>query len=200
MPSTISAMDRETVLAMSPGPRPNRTILAVLFLLLVPFVAVETVGVALFALVIHINASLTGVATLSQLLMVTGLRALSLFGYSRWAESQRVIRINYSRTRMAVVAVAASIPLGFLISNNFEIPSGYQPQVVRALHYSIAHFGDIVGVTTTVAQYVYYAFEGMLIVFLTDAFQALAEANALRQEVPWGGLGLALTWGLLHIR
>lgn len=184
---------------MSPRVRPNRTILAVLFLVLIPFVAVETVGVVLFALVIHINRSQTGAATLAQLLMVTVLRALCLVVYARWRDFQQVIQINYRFPRRSAIMVAASIPLAFLISNNFEIPSGYHPQVVQALHYSTTQFGEVVGVPVTVAQYLYYASEGILLVFLTDAFQALAEAHSLRPEIPWGGLGLALTWGLLHI-
>jgi len=179
--------------------RLNRTILAVLFLVPVPFVAVEAVGVALFALVTDINRSQTGAATLTQLLVVTGLRALCLLVYARWRETRQALRINYGFTHMSAIAVAASIPLGFLISNNFEIPSGYQPQVVRALHYSITHFGEVLGLAATVAQYLYYASEGALLVFLAEAFQTLAETHSLRPEIPWGGLGLALTWGLLHI-
>ncbi len=182
-------------LPISPRVRLNLTILAVLFLFLVPFVAVEAAGVALFALVTDINRSQTGAATLAQLLVVTGLRALCLVVYARRRETWQAIRINYGFTHVSATAVAASIPLGFLISNNFQIPSGYQPQLVRALHYAITHFGDVMGLATTVAQYLYYASEGALLVFLTDAFQTLAESHSLRPEIPWGGLGLALTWG-----
>ncbi len=182
-------------LPISPRVRLNLTILAVLFLFLVPFVAVEAAGVALFALVTDINRSQTGAATLAQLLVVTGLRALCLVVYARRRETWQAIRINYGFTDVSATAVAASIPLGFLISNNFQIPSGYQPQLVRALHYAITHFGDVMGLATTVAQYLYYASEGALLVFLTDAFQTLAESHSLLPEIPWGGLGLALTWG-----
>ncbi|MDR0531345.1 MAG: hypothetical protein LBG83_04685 [Oscillospiraceae bacterium] len=55
------------------------------------------------------------------------------------------------------------------------------------------------GLLMFVFQYVYYAFEAVL-VFLIVAFgQKAGEAAFSRKNIPWGGMLAGLTWGLAHM-
>lgn len=48
-------------------------------------------------------------------------------------------------------------------------------------------------------QYVYYLFESFMIVLSVTFFQEAFEHCFKKEYIPWGGIVLALTWGLSHI-
>ncbi|WP_058304329.1 hypothetical protein [Gorillibacterium timonense] len=56
------------------------------------------------------------------------------------------------------------------------------------------------GAVKFIGQYVYYLFEGMLITMIIAFGQKAFEVwFKTRKNIPYGGLLLALTWGLIHI-
>lgn len=57
-----------------------------------------------------------------------------------------------------------------------------------------------IGLTKFILQYLYYAFESMLIVLIIEYGQ-MAFEKVFKKEVtlPLGGIFLAITWGLIHI-
>ena len=50
----------------------------------------------------------------------------------------------------------------------------------------------------TTFQYVYYLLESVMVVLMLATWQRAGELWTRRAWVPWGGLGLMLTWGLVH--
>lgn len=55
------------------------------------------------------------------------------------------------------------------------------------------------GVVKYLFQFVYYLFESALIVLSIAFGQKFGELTFKSYKVPWGGIFLALTWGLIHI-
>ncbi len=55
------------------------------------------------------------------------------------------------------------------------------------------------GVLAFILQYIYYAFEALLILLSIVFGQKAGEILFIKVNIPWGGLFLALTWGLVHI-
>ncbi len=55
------------------------------------------------------------------------------------------------------------------------------------------------GALLFVFQYVYYAFEALLILLIIAFGQKAGELCFSRPLVPWGGILAAITWGLMHI-
>jgi len=71
------------------------------------------------------------------------------------------------------------------------------PEVVREYRGFIRKYGEF-ALPVTVAQYVYYFFESELVVLVTALFQRAGELWSKKSSVPWGGIGLLLTWGGAH--
>lgn len=55
------------------------------------------------------------------------------------------------------------------------------------------------GVNKFIFQYIYYIFEIMLVVLSIAFGQKAGEVRFNNSKVPWGGIFLGLTWGLVHI-
>jgi hypothetical protein len=55
------------------------------------------------------------------------------------------------------------------------------------------------GVVVTAFQYLYYLFESVMVLLVMTFFQRAGEAWTRLANVPWGGFGLTLTWGLAHL-
>ena len=54
------------------------------------------------------------------------------------------------------------------------------------------------GAIVTAFQYVYYLGESGMVVLILATWQRAGELWTSRARVPWGGVGLMLTWGLVH--
>lgn len=48
-------------------------------------------------------------------------------------------------------------------------------------------------------QYIYYLFETILVVLIITFAQKAGEIWLRKDKIPWGGIFVGLTWGLLHI-
>ena len=75
----------------------------------------------------------------------------------------------------------------------------FSPMIIRDIHaYFIGFSPKTIGAAGFILQYIYYGFEFTLITVLTDCAQKTSEKCGLTQKVPWGGIFLALTWGIGH--
>ena len=54
------------------------------------------------------------------------------------------------------------------------------------------------GMGVTVMQHIYYIAESAMVVLSLAAWQRAGEVWTDKTAIPWGGVGLALTWGLAH--
>lgn len=54
------------------------------------------------------------------------------------------------------------------------------------------------GIAAFMMQYVYYIFEFILLACIVDCSQHLSIKLNWTQRIPWGGIFLTLTWGLIH--
>jgi len=54
------------------------------------------------------------------------------------------------------------------------------------------------GVVITVVQHLYYIAESAMVVLALAAWQRAGEVWTDKAAIPWGGVGLALTWGVAH--
>ena len=54
------------------------------------------------------------------------------------------------------------------------------------------------GIAVTLMQHLYYVVESAMVVLLLAAWQRAGEVWSQKTAIPWGGVGLALTWGLAH--
>ena len=55
------------------------------------------------------------------------------------------------------------------------------------------------GAIVTVFQYLYYLLESVMVLLVIALFQRAGEVWTKLVNVPWGGFGLTLTWGLAHL-
>ena len=54
------------------------------------------------------------------------------------------------------------------------------------------------GIAVAAVQHLYYVAESAMVVLALAAWQRAGEVWTSRTAIPWGGVGLALTWGLAH--
>ncbi|MEL3906548.1 MAG: hypothetical protein P1P65_05925 [Treponema sp.] len=101
-----------------------------------------------------------------------------------------------------IVWIAISVFIGIAGSKMGQIMLyGYvfSPMIVRDVYaYFIRFSPRAIGAVGFTLQYIYYCFEFTLITVLVDCIQKTSEKYALCQKIPWGGLFLALTWGIGH--
>jgi len=55
------------------------------------------------------------------------------------------------------------------------------------------------GTAVYALQLLYYLFESLLVVGMIVLYQRAGERVLDAEYVPWGGVGLALAWGVLHV-
>ncbi len=85
---------------------------------------------------------------------------------------------------VAFVVFCLSIILSFISWNGFKV---------------IQEFTSL-GIMNFIFQYIYYAAESLLILTIVHFGQlALQNKKKMPKLFPWGGIFLALTWGLIHI-
>lgn len=112
-----------------------------------------------------------------------------------WAEHARIFRTKYHIDRRTAILFMVLIG-GFLAARFVRPHEGALCSTIRQYQ---AFWGQVWGSMLTASQYIYYLIEGVMMAFITDAFQTAGEKLFKKKWIPWGGLGLALTWGVLHI-
>jgi hypothetical protein len=92
-------------------------------------------------------------------------------------------KLTVSNWLIVLAVLAVNIAIGILDWNGFKPVIEFQSR----------------GLIQFIFQYLYYAFEAVL-VFLVVAFgQKAGELLFKNEKFPWGGLLAGLTWGLVHM-
>ena len=92
---------------------------------------------------------------------------------------------NDNRNRMLVIGILMAVSLGY----TSLVWGGCKP--ILELH--------ALGPAKFFLQYVYYAFESLLMVLIIAHGQEAGERKGMQGSLPMGGILLALTWGMIHI-
>lgn len=126
--------------------------------------------------------------------MVIVLRIASLWLYKIWAVKRNVFDVSSvinKRSIFIIVVMFFILIIGALVvPHTFSLAAHY--------HTRIELWGNTWGLLNTITIYLYYVVEGIYIVWMIGVFQMLGEVSAKKKSIPWGGIGLALTWGVLH--
>lgn len=85
--------------------------------------------------------------------------------------------------------IAILILMGICIVSTSLVWNGWKPMI---------EFTRL-GAVKFIIQYLYYAFESLLILLMIAYGQKAFELWFDHSKVPWGGILLAITWGLIHI-
>lgn len=125
---------------------------------------------------------------------------LTFYFMSRWIKRngrEHLIQVKWTKNIMkwALYAIIASVLLSLLEQ---LIEPTRLPQIYREyLSFKNAH-GEM-GFVVSLFQNVYYIFETLMVVLLVILMQLAGETWFKKQSIPWGSIGLAITWGIAHL-
>jgi len=126
--------------------------------------------------------------------MIIVLRSAALRLYKNWMLKKGLFRvsvvINRRSTIMLTLMICVMLPAALFIPHTFSLAAHYKTRA--------GLWGITWGLLNTISIYIYYIVEGIKIVWMVDVFQTMGELWTSKKAVPWGGIGLALTWGVLH--
>jgi len=71
------------------------------------------------------------------------------------------------------------------------------PSLAREYHGFVRRYSGH-GALVTAFQYLYYLLESVMVLLMIAFFQRAGEVWTRLAGIPWGGIGLTLTWGLAH--
>ncbi len=123
-------------------------------------------------------------------------KGLLLFFYTRWALSHNLFHGKFVFGKRTAVISAIILLLSLFLS--LSIPQ-FKTNLPSNWNYFNRLYGFPLGLSNTILQYVYYLFEGLVMIWIADAFQTAGEIKLHNSKIPWGGLALGLLWGGSHI-
>jgi hypothetical protein len=123
-------------------------------------------------------------------------RSLLVWGYARWAKYRGLfsVRMSFTRSDAAWCLAAAIVGIATAVIES-RVPGEPHHFTWTAF---IRYWGLLPGIGNTTLQYAYYVTEGFAVVWLVDAFQNAGESALPQLRLPWGALGLMVTWGAGH--
>jgi len=127
--------------------------------------------------------------------------ALSIWGFTSWAHRNGVLRRLVSwradgRAWATATVGAALIGVAGWLQTTAD--GGTFPSVASELGGFRQLYPGHGGVVTTF-QYLYYLLEAGMVVLLVALYQRAGERWTGKMRVPWGAVGLGLTWGVAHL-
>lgn len=117
-----------------------------------------------------------------------------------WAKKNEVLnqlvdfRLSKKTAYLIIVAVGITFVSAFiqLVINNHQIPQIYQEYKGFVRMYDDRAF------VVTLFQVLYYCVEMLLVFIMIVLFQRFGERVFKNTSIPYGSIGLMLTWGMIH--
>lgn len=126
--------------------------------------------------------------------------ATGVFLFALWAKRRGVISdlVHFELDRKGKMVLIAGAASAALYSLTWSTVAGQTiPQVYREYLGFQSMYGSN-ALIVTVFQNIYYAVEFLLVFAMIAFFQKAGEMWSKAEHVPWGSLGLMLTWGAVH--
>lgn len=138
----------------------------------------------------------------SNRVIVIGLWVLSVGLVYFWSRKHELFTRMFPKGDRALLFLASMIAIGlhFLVSfvMVFVANESLTPQGIGEHAFFVGMYGSVEGTIVFGLQCLYYVFESLIVVFMIGLFQRAGDQLLHRQYIPWGGIGLTLTWGLIH--
>lgn len=123
------------------------------------------------------------------------IKGVLLFFYTRWASSHDLFHGRFVFGKRTAAICVISLILFSLLSLSFQVKTN----LLDSWNYFNRHYSFPFGLINAILQYVYYILEGLVMIWIADAFQIAGEFRFRQPKIPWGGLALGLLWGLSHV-
>lgn len=140
--------------------------------------------------------SIKGEAQVSVYLTIFVLWGLGIWYAFRWFKKKNMMDTFSFKTNMKeligyITAILICIAIPVLLNEQF-------PEILRAYKKFLKLYGGFYGLFITIQQVIYYLQETFLVAFIIILFQKSGEIMFKKANVPWGAVGLILTWGIIH--
>lgn len=125
---------------------------------------------------------------------------LALIYFYKWIHRQsETTKMNLKMTRQSMWLIPVAIVCSVLLAVIDGMMFGSElPQILREYRLFVRDHGSM-GHLVAVFQNVYYVIESGLVVMLLGLMQSAGEVWFKKENIPWGSIGLCLTWGIVHI-
>ena len=129
------------------------------------------------------------------------------FFYLKWQKKidiKIVVLPSWQETKWLILSIALAVAAKRVFQiiavhafNDTEIHMA-APMIYRDFIGMIQAEPIWMGIGYFVMQYIYYIFEFALVALMVDCAQKTSAQFGWSQKIPWGGIFMALTWGLIH--
>lgn len=134
--------------------------------------------------------------------LVVGLWALAAGIVYVWGRKHGLLERLFTRRDEGTLLVASLAAVGLHVLDNLVMAvvadESLGPQAVGEHTFFVGLYGSTEGTLVFGLQCLYYLFEALVVVLMIGLFQRAGDQLFDRPFVPWGGIGLTLTWGALH--
>ena len=134
--------------------------------------------------------------------LVAGVWALAVGGMYYWSRERGLFRQMFTWCTQGRVLVASLAAVALHVVDNIVMATitneSLGPQALGEHAFFVGLYGSVDGSVVFLLQGLYYLFEASIVVFMIGLFQRAGDQWFGRTYLPWGGIGLALTWGALH--
>lgn len=143
-----------------------------------------------------------GVMALNRLLVVA-VWALAVGGVYYWCKARgilsRLFDWRYERAVLVGSVAAVGLHVAETVAVGLLTEASLAPQALGEYNVFVSTYGSLDGSLVFLLQGLYYLFEALVILLMIALFQDAGERQFGQQSIPWGGIGLTLTWGAFHV-
>ncbi|OPJ64901.1 hypothetical protein [Clostridium oryzae] len=128
-------------------------------------------------------------------ILVWAISAYYLFSLSKSKLDFNILKTNEKPTKINLFIALLLLASAIIVTTalwNFKL----KPVAEFSMH--IKSFGTL-GIISFILQYIYYVFEIVLATLIISFGQKFGDLMFKSSKIPWGGILLAITWGLIHI-
>lgn len=126
--------------------------------------------------------------------------AWGIWGFILYTIACNKLKFNIlnAKEKPTKINICITMIILFLITATMTMLWNFSFKPITELDMQIKLYGKS-GITLFVLQYIYYAFETILIILTISFAQEMGEKIFSNHKIPWGGIFLGISWGLLHV-